>query len=113
MHGPFLQKRPRLSGYATMWWAQHEVQPVRNISYKEKSDYILFRQIDSKGMNIGLKYENRYFMPFTNLISKSSCLDEYISSTTPKIVYKLIVSSIDTGETEEEIIYTDNFIFHK
>ncbi len=78
-----------------------------------KSDYILFRQIDSKGMNIGLKYENGYFMPFTNLISKSSCLDEYISSTTPKIVYKLIVSSIDTGETEEEIIYTDNFIFHK
>lgn len=78
-----------------------------------KSDYILFRQIDTKGMNVGLKYENGYFMPFTNLISKSSCLDEYISSTTQKIVTKLIISSIDTGEIEEEILYTDDFILHK
>ncbi|MBQ8846458.1 MAG: hypothetical protein IJ006_04885, partial [Lachnospiraceae bacterium] len=68
---------------------------------------------DTKGMNVGLKYENGYFMPFTNLISKSSCLDEYISSTTPKLVSKLIISNIDTGETEEEILYTESFILHK
>lgn len=78
-----------------------------------KSDFILFRQIGTKGMNVGLKYESGCFMPFTNLISKFSHLDEYISSTTPKIVTKLIISSIDIGEIEEEILYTDSFILHK
>ena len=43
-----------------------------------KSDYILFRQIDTKGMNVGLKYESGCFMPFTNLISKTYINPAYV-----------------------------------
>lgn len=77
-----------------------------------KCDYIIYRQIDTKGMNVGVKYENGYFVPMTNLISKSSNRQKYIDATTQKVVKRLVVSNIASGIVEEDIIYTDDFIMH-
>lgn len=78
-----------------------------------KCDYIIYRQIDAKGMNIGLKYESGCFVPMTNLISKSIDLERYIDTSTLKTVSKLIISNIETGNILEEITYTNDFILHQ
>lgn len=78
-----------------------------------RCDYLIYRQIDNVGMNIGLKYSNGCFVPMTNLISKESNRTEYIDTTTPKIVKRLVISDISTGAIEEDIFYSDNFILHR
>ena len=78
-----------------------------------KCDYIMHRRIDTKGMNVGIKYYNGMFVPITNLISKPINLNKYIDTTAPKIVCRLVISDIDSNEIEEDIIYTDDFILHK
>lgn len=78
-----------------------------------KCDYLVYRQIDTKGMNVGLKYEDGCLIPMTNLISRPISLNRYIDTTTPKIVQQLTISDIATGKIEENILYTDDFILHK
>lgn len=86
-----------------------EVPNTQNV----KCDYIIYRQIDTKGMNVGMKYDSGCFVPMTNLISKQIDLSKYIDNATPKIVHKLIISDTNSNNVEEEIIYTNNFILHK
>lgn len=68
-----------------------------------KCDYIVHRKIDSKGMNIGVRYEDGCFIPLTILISKSSNLVKYVDKTITKTVDKLKIIDISTNEIIEEI----------
>ncbi|MGN1156601.1 MAG: hypothetical protein ACI4TK_10520 [Agathobacter sp.] len=78
-----------------------------------KCDYLVYRQIGTKGMNVGMKYEDGCFVPMTNLVSRQRWLGKYIDTTTAKIVKQLIISNIESGEIEENILYTDDFILHQ
>lgn len=69
-----------------------------------KCDYIIYQQIGSKGMNVGLKYSEGCFIPMTNLISRPIKLDKYIDTALMKKVKKLIISDISSGVVVEEII---------
>lgn len=75
-----------------------------------KSDYLIYRNISNKGLNLGIRYECGCFVPLTILISKSVKLSKYTDNTTYKVVSKLIITDIDTGEELENIVYSDNFI---
>jgi len=73
-------------------------------------DYILYREIDTKGFNIGMRYENGRYVPLTILVGKEINKQKYIDGTSEKIVTRLIISDISTQETIETITYSDDFI---
>lgn len=75
-------------------------------------DYLIYRQIGTKGMNVGMRYEDGCFVPLTILISKAINIEKYTKGTTKKVVSRLHITDISTGDTLEDIIYTDNFIMH-
>lgn len=77
-----------------------------------RADYLIYSEISGKGLNLGLKFDNGYFMPFTILVSKSSNLTKYTDGTNMKIVSKLIISDINTNTELENIVYSDDFILH-
>lgn len=79
---------------------------------KVKADYLIYRQIDTKGMNLGIRYEDGCFVPLTILISKPIYLEKYINNSNQKIVSKLLITEKETEKIIENIIYTDEFILH-
>lgn len=77
-----------------------------------KSDYLIYREISFKGMNLGIKFDKGVFVPFTVLLSKSSNLSKYIDNTTPKVVLRLIITDINTGNKLDDVLYSDEFIMY-
>lgn len=100
--------------YQTLRYGRVFYLPNREVpnTQKVKCDYLVYRQIDSKGMNVGMKYDDGCLVPMTNLVSRSISLTKYIDTTTPKIVQRLIISNVESGKIEEDILYTDDFILH-
>ncbi len=78
------------------------VPNTKNVS----CDYIIYREINNKGLNLGIRYEDGCFIPLTILISKSSNLTKYIDAATPKQIDKLKIIDISTNQIIEEIIKT-------
>lgn len=70
-----------------------------------KADYIVHKEISGKGMNLGIKFYGGSFIPFTILISKAKDLLKYTENMTVKIVSKLIIKNIDTGDDIEVIAF--------
>lgn len=68
-----------------------------------KCDYIVYKIISNKGMNIGMRYEDGCFIPLTILISKSSNLVKYVDKTIPKKVDHLKIIDIATNKIIEEV----------
>lgn len=75
-----------------------------------KCDYIIYRKLNNKGLNLGVRYEDGCFIPLTILISKSSYLTKYIDNTIPKIVKELKIMDIATNSIIENIVCSDDFI---
>jgi len=75
-----------------------------------KCDYLIYRNLNNKGMNVGIRYEEGSFIPLTILISKSSNLTKYIDATASKIVKELKIIDLSTNNILEDIIYSNNFI---
>lgn len=115
----FSKEKERIALFACLYqvlrYGRTFYLPSREVpnTQKVKCDYLVYRQIDSKGMNVGLKYSEGCFVPMTNLISRSIKLDKYIESATPKTVTRLVISNIESNDIEEDIMYTDNFILHQ
>lgn len=84
------------------------VQNTVNVSV----DYLLFREISGKGLNIGIRYECGRFIPLTILVSRAININKYINYANEKVVQRLKILSISNDEMIEDIIYTDNFILH-
>ena len=81
-----------------------------NNSTDIKMDYVIYRPIETKGLNIGIRaYQDKY-IPLTILVSNQSNREKYINNSAMKIVKKLIISDISTGTTIDEITYADSFI---
>lgn len=70
------------------------------------------RIVNGKGLNLGIRYENGRFIPLTILISKSSNPDKYVDIKNQKVVSRLLITDIESGDEIENIIYTDDFIVH-
>ena len=83
---------------------------VRN-SNTVKMDYIIFREIDSKGFNIGIRNENGCYTPLTILVANEKCKDKYIDKSQIKIVSRLLITDLYSGNTIEDIVYSDSFMF--
>lgn len=101
--------------YQTLRYGRVFYLPNRDVPNTKtvNCDYLIYRQIDSKGMTVGMKYDGDYLVPMTNLISKPSYLNKYIDTATPKIVKRLVITNKESGVVEEDILYTDDFILHK
>lgn len=73
-------------------------------------DYILYRSLqnnigNNNGMNVGVRLENRKYIPLTILISKQSALMDYIDTDNFKLVEKLEILD-GFGNAIETISYT-------
>lgn len=77
-----------------------------------KCDYLIHKEISSKGINLGIKFDGGCFTPFTILVSKASNLTKYVDKTNTKIVSRLVITNITTDKELENIVYSDNFILH-
>lgn len=75
-------------------------------------DYLVQRIVNGKGLNLGIRYEDGRFIPLTILISKSSNPDKYVDIKNQKVVSRLLITDIESGDEIENIIYTDDFIVH-
>ena len=73
-------------------------------------DYIVYREIDGKGLNIGMRFEQGSQVPISILVDNGEHKEEHINHDNQKIVYRLIISEIDSGTVIEDINYSDSFI---
>ena len=86
-------------------------QSVPN-TQRVKSDYIIYRELSGKGLNLGIKYTEGYFVPITILVSKAINLKKYVINTDVKIVSKLIITDTTTDAEIDNIVYSNDFIIH-
>lgn len=100
--------------YDTLYHGKVFYVPNRSVpnTISVKSDYLIYNEVSGKGLNVGVKYENGFFMPFTILVSKSANLTKYTNGTDAKIVRKLIITDINTSIELDNIVYSNNFIIH-
>ena len=75
-----------------------KVQNTKNA----KADYIVFSEIGSKGMNIGLMKSGEVFVPMTILISKPSNKMVYLEDAIPMEVERLEIINIPIKEKEQD-----------
>lgn len=73
-------------------------------------DYIIYREIDQKGFNIGIRLTNGCYVPLTILAANESWKDKYIDQSQIKIVKRLLITDIKTNNVIEDIKYSDDFI---
>ncbi len=76
-------------------------------------DYILYREINRKGLNIGTREVNGCQVPLTMLVDRTIHLGEHLDPNRQKCVSRLLISNIDTGEEIEEFLYTDQFFMKR
>lgn len=81
--------------------ANKKVPNTKNVSV----DYLMYRVVGTKGMNVGFRYDNGCFVPITILISKQIDIEKYIKGTEIRIVKELIISNIDTGKILEKVSF--------
>ncbi len=100
--------------YRTLRYGRVFYLPNRSVpnTQKVKSDYIIYREISGKGLNLGIKYTENNFVPITILVSKAINLKKYVLNTDVKIVSKLIITDILTDMEIDNIVYSNNFIIH-
>lgn len=84
-------------------------QRVKNTT-NVNMDYIIYREIASKGFNIGIRRENEMYLPLTILVSKAKDREKYIDRENIRIVKRLEIFDADSGSVVEDIRYTDKFI---
>lgn len=67
-------------------------------------DYILYRIINNKGMNLGIRFEDGIYVPLTLLISKAINVEKYLANSTFKSVQKLEI--IENNIIIEQLCYS-------
>lgn len=79
-----------------------------------KMDYIIYRNISGKGLNIGLrKLEETTkdtYTPLTILVSKQSDPEIYIDRSNIKIIKKLVIEDLQSGAILETVVHSDSFL---
>lgn len=100
--------------YCTLRYGRVFYIPDKNVPNTKcvKADYIIQRMINKKGLNLGIRFADGRFIPLTILISKSSNPDKYVS-TNKRIVSRLLITDIHSGQMIEDIIYSEDFILLK
>ena len=75
-------------------------------------DYIVYRNISGKGLNIGIRQqqEGPGYLPLTILVSRQIDPEIYIDRNNVKLVKTLVISDSVTGETIETITHGEGFI---
>ena len=93
-----LRKYSALKEANVFYLPSGKVQNTKNA----KADYIVFSEIGSKGMNIGLMKSGEVFVPMTILISKPSNKMVYLEDAIPMEVERLEIINIPIKEKEQD-----------
>ena len=75
-----------------------------------KMDYLLYREVGSKGFHLGMRHELGAYLPLTIFVGKEIYKDKYVDYRDEKIVSRLVISNIASGEIIEDIVYSESFI---
>ena len=96
----FKNQKERITMYSCIYHVLKEANVFYLPSGKVKNtkrveaNYIIFSEIGSKGMNVGLKSVGDIYVPITILISRQSNKEIYIEDSVKKIVRKLEILDI-------------------
>lgn len=118
MKNRFNQEKERITMFSCVYRALRYGRvfyiPNRSVPNTKtvKLDYLIYREISGKGMNLGIKFYKGIFVPFTILVSKTSNLSKYTDNTIQKIVSRLTITDINTGYELENVLYANEFIIH-
>ena len=76
-------------------------------------DYLIFNEIDGKGLNVGIRNTKGRFVPITMLIAKTSNREAYIKDAERKLVKTLEVVNKGDGEILESVSYDFDLVDEK
>ena len=93
--------------YARVFYCPNRVVlNTKNVSM----DYILYREIDNIGFNLGIREENSCQVPLTILIDRQNQKEKHIDKSNIKNVSKLVISEKSSGNIIEQLVYSNSFI---
>ena len=75
-----------------------------------KVDYLLYQEIENRGLNLGLKIINGTMAPITILIDRENHKGRHIDWNYEKIVKQLEIIDTKSNIIIETLIYSDSFI---
>lgn len=112
----FKKNKPRMRMFACVYQTlrlgrffycpNREVSNTRDV----KMDYIIYRNIDGKGNNVGIRKVGDSYLALTILVSKANDPEKYIDKNNLKEVKSLIIKDKASGEEIEHFIYTNDYI---
>lgn len=73
-------------------------------------DYIIYQDLDKKGINIGLKQIYGIMAPITILIDRTNHRGKHIDFNYEKVVKKLEIIDISAEQVIESYVYTNDFV---
>lgn len=93
--------------HASVFYVPTEtVKDTKNV----KLDYILYRQINTYGFNLGMKMITGVMTPITILVDRSQHRMRHLDTRCEKIVSRLDIVDINTNEPIDHLVYSDKFI---
>lgn len=120
MRSRFKDNKPRIRMFANTYNALRVGEvfccPSGTVHNRDnvKMDYIIYRNISGKGLNIGLrrleKSEKEIYTPLTLLVSKQIDPEIHIDRSNIRPIKKLVIEDIRSGAILETVVHSSSFM---